>query len=92
MRLPTVIEDYIPDVNLKPLFTYFPVITNILHYVVDCYLPVTENTSTVTYTLRSQSDTTQDGTTGPSPTGSWYRPYSDHYTKSLTTCPLLVFS
>ena len=47
MRLPTVIEDYFPDVNLKPLLIHCPNITNTFHYVVDIYLPVTENTSTV---------------------------------------------
>ena len=51
MRLPTVIEDYIPDVNLKPLLIYCPNITNTFYYVVDSYLPVTENTFTVIYFL-----------------------------------------
>ena len=47
MRLPTVIEVYIPDVTLKPFLIYCPIITNTFHYVVDIYLPVTENTSSV---------------------------------------------
>ena len=47
MRLPTVIKDDIPDVNLTPLLIYCPIIPNILQYVMDSYLPVTENTSAV---------------------------------------------
>ena len=47
MRLPTVIEDYIPDVYLKPLLIYGPIITNTFPYVVGIYLPFTKNTSSV---------------------------------------------
>ena len=51
MRLPTVIQDCIPDVNLKPLPIYCSIINDIAHHVVDSYLLVTENTSTVIFFL-----------------------------------------
>ena len=47
MRLSRVIEDYIPDVTLKPFLIYCPIITNTFHYVVVIYLPVTDNTFSV---------------------------------------------
>ena len=47
MRLSRVIEGYIPDVTLKPILIYCPIITDTFHSEEDIYLPFTENTSSV---------------------------------------------
>ena len=47
MRLPPVIEVYIPDVTLTPIRIHCPIITDTFPYVVGIYLLFIKNTSSV---------------------------------------------